>query len=193
MRKDIRDLAQIKEIGKFNKMLEVLAAQSGNLLNVKELANTCRLSEQTVGWYLFILENTYILKLIHPYSKNIRSELFKVPKIYFYDSGLMQMLWLKRLQKEIVGNVFETSIFSELVKKYGKENVLYWRTKDKKEIDFILRKENTILPIEAKSKFERFDPTAVLYFGRKYNTPLYNVVSLYGERGKKECVYPWEI
>ena len=40
------------------------------------------------------------------------SELFKLPKIYFYDTGLMQMLWLKGLQKEIIGNVFETAIFA---------------------------------------------------------------------------------
>ena len=62
------------------------------------------------------MENTYIIKLVRPFSRNIRSELFKLPKIYFYDTGLMQMLWLKGLQKEIIGNVFETAIFAELAK-----------------------------------------------------------------------------
>ena len=69
------------------------------------------------------MENTYILKLVRPFSRNIRSELFKLPKIYFYDTGLMQMLGLKGLQKEIIGNVFETGIFSELIKKYDKDSV----------------------------------------------------------------------
>ncbi|MFH1233667.1 MAG: AAA family ATPase, partial [Patescibacteria group bacterium] len=53
IRKDIRDLANIKEIGKFNQMLEVLASQSGCLLDIKELSNTCKIARQTVENYLF--------------------------------------------------------------------------------------------------------------------------------------------
>ncbi len=193
VRKDIRDLAEIKDIDKFNKLLEVLASQSGNLLNVTELSNTCKIAKPTVERYLFIMENTYIIKLVHPYSGNIRSELFKTPKILFYDTGLMQMLWLKNLQKEIIGNVFETGIFSELVKKYGKDNVLYWRTKDKKEIDFILRKNNSFLPIEAKINFNKFNPSAVRYFQEKYNIKKYNLVSLEGDILNKEYLYPWSL
>ena len=104
-------------------MLEILAAQSGQLVNFKELANTCKLSIPTIEKYLFLLEQTYVIKLVRPYHNNIRSELSKTPKIFFYDSGLMQMLWLKCLQKEIIGNGFETSIFSELVKIYGQYNI----------------------------------------------------------------------
>ncbi|MCD6149656.1 ATP-binding protein [bacterium] len=193
IKKDIRDLADIKDIDKFNKLLEALASQSGNLLNVAELSNTCRISKQTVEKYLFILENTYIIKLVRPYSRSIRSELFKTPKIFFYDSGLMQMLWLKELPKEIIGSVFETSIFAELVKKCGQNSVFYWRTKDKKEIDFILRIKNKILPIEAKLNFERFNPNAVKYFSKKYGIKEYKVTGLKGELKNKAHVYPWEV
>jgi predicted AAA+ superfamily ATPase len=84
------------------------------------------------------MENTYVIKLVRPFSRNIRSELFKQPKLFFYDTGLLQMLWLKGLQREILGSVFETAVFSELIKKYPADSVYYWRTKDKKEIDFIL-------------------------------------------------------
>ncbi len=193
VRKDIRDLAEIKDIEKFNKLLEVLASQSGNLLNVSELSNTCRIAKPTVERYLFIMENTYIIKLVHPYSGNIRSELFKVPKIFFYDTGLMQMLWLKNLQKEIIGNVFETGIFSELVKKYDKDTILYWRTKDKKEIDFIVRKNNSLLPIEAKINFNKFNPSAIKYFQEKYSVDTYYVTALEGDLLHKEYLYPWSL
>ncbi|PJA86141.1 MAG: hypothetical protein CO142_01780 [Candidatus Moranbacteria bacterium CG_4_9_14_3_um_filter_44_28] len=193
IRKDIRDLADIKDIDKFNNLLGVLASQSGNMLNVTELSNTCKIAKSTVERYLFIIENTYIIKLVHPYSKNIRSELFKVPKIYFYDTGLMQMLWLKNLQKEIIGNVFETSIFSELVKIYDKDAVLYWRTKDKKEIDFIVRKNNSYIPIEAKLNFNQFNPVAIRYFQEKYHINKYNVVGLAGDMRGKEYIYPWSL
>lgn len=193
VKKDIRDLADIKDISKFNKLLEALASQSGNLLNVSELSNTCRIAKQTVERYLFILENTYIIKLVRPYSRNIRSELFKTPKIYFYDNGLTQMLWLKELQKEIIGSVFENSVFIELVKKYGKDNLFYWRTKDKKEIDFILKVKNKILPIEVKLNFAKFNPAAINYFNEKYKLNKYLAVGLDNKPQSNFCVYPWEM
>ncbi|MCK5450496.1 MAG: ATP-binding protein [Candidatus Omnitrophica bacterium] len=193
VRKDIRDLADVKDIDKFNKLVEVLASQSGNLLNITELSNTCGIAKQTVERYLFILESTYILKLVKPYHKNIRSELFKVPKIFFYDSGLMQMLWLKKLQKEIIGSVFETAVFSELIKKYHKNNVLYWRTADKKEIDFILRDKNSILPIEVKLNFQQFNLSSLMYFNEKYSNIEYRLVGLNGNCKEKFAIYPWKL
>ncbi|MBU2573440.1 MAG: ATP-binding protein [Elusimicrobia bacterium] len=193
IRKDIGDLAKIKDAGKFNKLLEVLAAQSGNLLNVKELAGTCRLAQATVEKYLFILENTYVIRLLRPFSGNLRSELFKVPKIFFYDTGLMQLLWMKSLLKEVMGNVFETSVFAELVKKYGKDAVFYWRSKDKKEIDFILKRRGVILPLEAKINFQRFEPGAIKYFNGKYGLKDHRIVGLSGEPRGKSSVYPWQV
>ncbi|MFZ3137894.1 MAG: ATP-binding protein [Thermodesulfovibrionales bacterium] len=193
VKKDIRDLARVKDIEKFNKLLEALAAQSSQLLNVAELSNTTRIAKQTIEKYLFIMENTYILKLVRPFSGNIRSELFKLPKIFFYDTGIMQMLWLKGLQKELIGSVFETGIFSELVKKHDKDSVYYWRTKDKKEIDFILKIKKVLLPIEVKLSFEQFKPAAVNYFSEKYGIKKYKVVSLNGKPRSEFQVYPWEV
>ncbi|MBI5683209.1 MAG: ATP-binding protein [Deltaproteobacteria bacterium] len=192
VKKDIRDLADIKDIDKFNKLLEALASQSGQQLNVAELSNTTKIAKQTIEKYLFIMENTYIIKLVKPFSKNIRSELFKLPKIYFYDTGLMQMLWLKGLQKELIGNVFETGIFAELAKKYTHEAIFYWRTKDKKEIDFMLKIKNSILPIEVKLNFEQFNPTAVQYFNKHYGINKYKVIGLNGKPKSEFYVYPWD-
>lgn len=193
IKKDIRDLADITDIDKFNKLLEILASQSGNLINITELSNTCHIAKQTIERYLFILENTYVIKLVRPYHNNIRSELFKVPKVYFYDSGLLQMLWLKTLPKEMAGNVFETTVFSELVKKYQKDNILYWRTTDGKEIDFILKQRNKVLPIEVKHRFQQFSPTAIRYFQEKYQIENFRVVGLEGEQKNKFYIFPWEV
>ena len=132
IRKDIRDLANIKDVLKFNKLLEILAAQSGNLLNIVELANTARLARQTVENYIFLMENTYILKLIPPFSSNLRAELFKTPKIFFCDTGIAHLLWLKTFPKTILGNMFETSILMELIKRKRREEIFFWRTQDKK-------------------------------------------------------------
>jgi len=192
LKKDIRDLAEVKEIEKFNKLLEILASQTGKLLNIEELANTCHLSKQTVQHYLFVLENTYVMKLVKPFSKNLRSELFKTPKIYFYDSGLAHLLWLKVISSQVLGEIFETAIFSELVKKFGKESVNFWRTKDKKEIDFILKVKNRIIPIEAKVNFTSFSKRAIDYFLERYGLSQYYCVGLKGEK-EKNLIFPWEL
>ncbi|MFH1890827.1 MAG: ATP-binding protein [Candidatus Kuenenbacteria bacterium] len=197
LKKDIRDLADIQEVEKFNKLLIVLADQSGNLLNVEELSNTCRLNKSTVDKYLFIMENTYIIKLVKPYYNNIRSELFKTPKIFFYDSGLQQMLKLKSLPKEIIGNSLETAIFGELIKKYGQENINFWRTTAKQEIDFIVQNKGKVLPIEVKNSYRDKAMRSLLYFNKKYNIDnLYCVTFNKDESAKHKNIkqiYPWQI
>lgn len=196
VRKDIRDMAEIKEITKFNHLLEILASQSGNLVNINELSTTCALSLETIGRYLFLLEQTYIIRLVRPYSRNVRTEITKMPKVFFYDTGLMQMLWLKHLQQELLGSVFETTIFTELVKKFGADQIHYWRTKDKREIDFVVDLPGTLLPFEVKTQFPKSIPTQVNYFYKKYpKETAGNKHSLIGLNGQpsEEMIFPWQI
>ncbi len=194
VKKDIRDLAEIKDIDKFNRLLEVLASQSGQLLNITELANTVNLSKVTLEKYLFLLEETYIIKIVRPYSENKRKELFKTSKVFFFDTGLMNILWLKEFPKEILGGIFETSIFAEIIKKYGTEKVYFWRTTDKREIDFILKDRNTPLPIEVKLNFANVNTSALKYFCSEYAVSDYKTVVLYGEKGEETTIiYPWEL
>ncbi len=198
IRKDIRDLADIKDVDKFNRLVEILASQSGNLLNIAELSNTCNLARPTVERYLFLLEQTYILRLVRPFSQNLRTEITKTSKVYFYDTGLMQMLWLKRLQREVLGSVFETSVFAELVKNYGRDSIYYWRTTDKKEIDFILRQPDYALPIEVKLRFPHVIPTTLNTFTEAYQAMLhqstpFKIVALQGQSEEPAMIYPWQL
>jgi len=198
IRKDIRDLADIKDVDKFNRLVEILASQSGNLLNIAELSNTCNLARPTIERYLFLLEQTYIIRLVRPFSQNLRTELTKTPKVFFYDTGLMQMLWLKRLQREVLGSVFETSVFAELVKNFGRDSVYYWRTTDKKEIDFILRRPEYVLPIETKLRFPHVLPKAMKIFTEAYPTLLHEstplkLVALHGHSEDPGMIYPWQL
>ena len=86
--KDIKDIGKIKEVEKFNKLIKILANQSGNLLNVNELANTVNLTAKTVNEWIFLLENTFVIRLVRPFSSNIRGELSKMPKLFFIDVGI---------------------------------------------------------------------------------------------------------
>ena len=194
IKKDVRDLAKITDTKKFNDLLKVLASQSGNLLNVTEISNITGLAVNTINEYLFILENTYVIKLVPPFSSSARVELVKTPKIFFYDTGLLQMLWFRTIgQKIILGNIFETSVFAELCKKYGPENVNFWRTKNQTEIDFILNYKDKILPVEVKENFGAFKPRVISFFCKKYKTKEYRVVGLAGKKVNTNYIYPWEI
>jgi len=199
VRKDIRDLAEIRDITKFNRLLEVLASQSGNLLNIAELSNTCGLARMTVERYLTLLEQTYIIRLVRPFSRNLRAEISKMPKVYFCDMGLMQMLWLKHLPREVIGPVFETSIYVELLKHYGSQQVGYWRTVDKREIDFVVRRPEGDLLIEVKLTFPRTIPPVLRGVAQVVTAETpgqaeeVRVVGLYGRPAEERMIYPWQL
>lgn len=202
IKKDIRDLANIREINKFNQLIKVLASQSGNLLNILELSNILNLSQQTVKNYIFILENIYIIKIVYPFHKNIRSELSKMPKLYFEDTGLMNLLANKRFLEQITGQLFENSVYSELRKNIEVEDINFWRTNIGQEVDFIIEEKN-IMPIEVKLRFVNKKLSSLKYFMDKYCIETGYVCALEkGENannakrplGKKiMSVYPWHL
>lgn len=193
VRKDIRDLAAIKDIQKFNNLLKALAAQSGQLLNVAELSDTCALAKQTINHYLLLLQNTYIIQLVPPFSSSAKVEIVKTPKIFFYDTGLRQMLWLRQLPQNIFGHLLETSIFAELVKKYGRKAIHYWRTKQHQEIDFVVSLKNQLIPIEVKENFRKTSRRTIELFQKKYQTDQGKIVALRGEKVSPRAFYPWEL
>jgi hypothetical protein len=199
IKKDIRDLANLKDIDGFNKLVEVLAAQTGNLFKVAELANTTGLARQTITEYLFLLENTYLIKIVKPYHGNLRSELFKTAKLYFIDHGIANLLANKSFPEIISGHIFETAVFSELLKNFGGENIRFWRTNTKQEIDFILKNGNKIMPIEVKLNINSFNQKILNYFINNYKITEGKVVYLNGEIKNDAKFteisfnYPWDI
>lgn len=193
IRKDISDLAKIEDITKFNNLLKILASQSGQLVNFSQLASVCSLASATVKNYLSILEETYILKLIYPFSSSAKVEVVKSPKVFFYDTGLLQMIWTKKLNNADIGNILETSVFSELVKKFDRKIINFWRTKSQNEIDFILDNRGEILPIEVKSNFSLFKKSKIQAFLEKYKVKDYKVIGLEGIKKYSNYIYPWEL
>ncbi|MBI2632728.1 ATP-binding protein [Candidatus Pacearchaeota archaeon] len=189
IKKDIRDLGNIRNIESFNRLVVILASQSGNLLNVVELSNTLGIDQKTIKEWIFLLEATYIIKLVRPYHKNIRSELTKNPKIFFIDTGLMHLLHLKNFPKTIIGSSLENSIFSELLKNEAELN--FWRTTNKQEIDFIVLK-GKMIAIEVKLNFQQSITSSLNFFKEKYHSRNF-VVALYGNKDKKFKKYPWEM
>jgi len=172
IKKDIRDISNIRDVDKFNRLLRILASQSGDLLNISELSNTVGIAKQTLYDYIFILEATYIIKKITPFHNNIRSELTKMPKIFFEDTGLLNILINKTFSDEVSGKLLENSVYTLFRKNIEAENINFWRTQDGKEIDFIITfpERKQAVPVEVKQNFLNKYLTSIKYFRREYKT-----------------------
>jgi len=198
IKKDIKDLAKIGDINKFNKLLKILASQSGSLVNRLELANTVAIARPTLDNYLTVLENTYIIKLINPFFRNRRSELTKMPKVYFEDLGIKSILEKGNFSTVISGQDLETAVFSQLRKKREGENLHYWRTAGGQEIDFIIENPREIKAIEVKINVRNKDKLVLTKFARNYSrvetylTGL-NFIDKKKYLGKVKFIYPWQI
>jgi uncharacterized protein len=152
--KDIRAIGKIENIARFNIAIKMLASQIGNLLNISELANTADISRREAEKYLDLLEFTFVLDKISPYKKNIRSQLVKMPKVYFFDLGIRNAIlgnFLNANSRQDSGFLFENFVFLELKNKM-KNKIFFYRATSKAEIDFIIDKGEKIVLIEAKYK-----------------------------------------
>lgn len=185
--KDIRDVGKIRNIDKFNILLKLLASQSWNLLNISELAwDSVWISRETLSDWLLLLENTFIVHRITPFSWNVRSEVVKMPKIFMADTGIRNSI-LKNF--DIDGPWFENAFFADMMHSYRFDNIQFYRTQDKKEIDFILDWN----PFELKLAYKWKKLNALNFFELKYGKK-WTIVSLKKiEDDMYKILYPREV
>lgn len=152
--KDVNILFNIENITAFRNLFKVLAGSIGCLLNVNELSGTIGIGRDTVGRYLSVLENSFIISTLQPYHSNIRKELTKMPKLFFHDTGLRNFALRNFSELHFrpdKGSLFENAIFCELFRNLGVIDQLYfWRTISKSEVDFVLTGERK-MAFEVKS------------------------------------------
>lgn len=155
--KDVLLLEQIKKPEGLIKLLQGLAFQVGSQVSYNELSKLCGLDAKTVEKYIVLLEQTFIVYRIGSFSRNLRSELKKSRKIYFYDNGIRNALIANFNQLELrqdVGALWENFVFSERMKylQYQQKwtNTWYWRTKEQKEIDCIEERDGKLTAYEFK-------------------------------------------
>lgn len=158
IKKDIRD-AGIKNIDKYFALLKILANQTGQLVNFQELANTLQVARKTVEEYLYVMRKSYQIALIKPFYKNVRKELTKMPKIYFYDLGLRNVFLNsynsidKRSDK---GMYLENVVFREFLSQVKNiDEIKFWRTQDKNEVDFIINNKAFEVKFELSRGIEK--------------------------------------
>lgn len=159
----------------------LLAEDSSSIINIHSLSNNLGLPRKELERYLFILDNTFVNYLINPFYTNRRRELSKSKKSVFYDNGMKNCLGknfsdLKnRLDR---GRLIESAVYNEIRKnlKPGME-ILYWRTQHQTEIDFVIRYDEKIIPVEVKTGSVKRAPASIISFGNQYNCPFVIVVN----------------
>lgn len=154
VKKDIKDIMRVDNIAAFNSLLKALALQTGSLANLHELGAAIKAARETLERYLFLLENTFIIRTITPFSGNQRKEISKMPKIYFIDTGLRNII-IRNLnevgKRADAGALAENAVCSNMLKNLRPlEDIHFWRTLSKSEVDFILLSENKPRPVEVK-------------------------------------------
>jgi predicted AAA+ superfamily ATPase len=161
--RDVRKLTQVADEDSFYKFMTVCAAMSGKLLNLASLANDVGISVPTAKRWLSVLKTSGIIYLLKPYSNNAIKRAVKTPKLHFLDIGLASYLarWMTPETLSIGasnGSFFESFVVSEILKSYtnaGKEADLFFlRDGNKKEIDLLIHENNTLYPIEIKTRAE---------------------------------------
>ena len=126
---------------KFYQLMQVLAMQTGNLLNKYELSKSLKLDLKTLDKYILVLQKCFHISLIKPFHANLKKELLKMPKVYYNDLGLRNLLsgnfqdFPVRADK---GQLLENYVFIRLLEKYTEEEIKFWRTADQKEVDFVI-------------------------------------------------------
>ncbi|MFH2104897.1 MAG: AAA family ATPase [Parcubacteria group bacterium] len=182
--RDAVSFLAIKNKTAFNRLVKLLSAQIGQLVNIDELATNLAVDRNTVERYLHVLEETFIIKKINPYFKNQRQEIIKAGKIYFRDCGIRNLalenfnFFDDRTDK---GSLLENAVSGELLflnsQRAGK--LYFWRTKQKAEVDFVIEKGLKLLPIEVKTRHKKSSvPKGLRSFLKKFSVQEAIIVSL---------------
>ena len=155
--KDILAYRGIKKPEVLQKLVRALALQLGNEVSYNELSNLLGIDKETVESYIGLLEKCFVIFRLESFSRNLRTEIRKGKKVYFYDNGIRNAVIANYAPPELrtdMGALWENMMVSEHVKRNmycGSFAQLYfWRTHDQKEIDLIEEEDGMIRAFEFK-------------------------------------------
>jgi len=155
--KDILEFEKVKDSKLLRRLLSLLAFQIGNEVSLTELANSLDINVRTVDRYLDLLEKSFIIYNVRGFSRNLRKEVTKTSRYYFYDNGVRNAVisnFNTFDKRNDVGQLWENFLFMERLKKRTYQNIqannYFWRTWDKKEIDLIEERDGKLFGYEFK-------------------------------------------
>ncbi len=155
--KDILEFEKIRNNRKILDLLRLIAFQIGHEVSLQEIGNSLNISKNTVERYLDLLEKSFVLINVRGFSKNLRKEVTKMSRYYFYDIGIRNAVienFNPIENRNDVGVLWENFIVMERLKKqaYHKiyANNYFWRTYDQKEIDWVEERDGKLFGYEIK-------------------------------------------
>ncbi len=158
--RDLRQLAQVRDLASFETFLRLCAGRVGQLLNMHSLANDVGVSHSTIRAWITLLEASYIVFLLRPWHANLGKRLVKAPKLYFYDVGLASyLLGIERpgylRSHPLRGNLFENLVVAEVLKyRYNRgrrSNLYFFRDSVGNEVDLLMEFGNGVFAMEIKA------------------------------------------
>jgi predicted AAA+ superfamily ATPase len=155
--KDILELSNIRNSSQINKLLKLLAFQIGSMVSINELAQALGMSQETVNSYIDLLEKSFIVFRLSGYNKNLRKEISKRDKIFFWDLGVRNSLINNFAPLDLrtdVGAMWENFMVAERLKflDYNHQFAVpyFWRTYTGAEIDYVEDKDGVLTAFEIK-------------------------------------------
>ncbi len=168
--KDIQELFRLERRYSFLKFVELLLAQSGGIFEATSFARPCEVSRATISNYLSVLEATFVVHVVRPFSSHRPTEIVSAPKVYGFDTGFICYYrgW-HELRSEDAGTLWEHFVLNEILAQTQSRAISYWRDKRGHEVDFVLAKRRSEpLAIECKWSASDFDATNIKSFRRQY-------------------------
>lgn len=152
LERDIRDLADFRDLEPFTKAQKSLALQTGNTVTMSSLAQAADISSKTAKRFLRYLELSYQVVQLQPWFRNQKKRLVKAPKIHFLDPGIQRTILQRR--GELTGSEYESAIVSEIIKQLRYAGlpceISHLRTHDGREVDLLIELEEGFIPVEIK-------------------------------------------
>jgi predicted AAA+ superfamily ATPase len=157
--KDLLMLENLRNSNKVRDLLKLIAFQIGNEVSHQELGKQLGMSKNTVARYLDLLEKAFVLINVRGFSRNLRKEVVKTSRYYFYDNGIRNALinnFNDLNTRNDVGQLWENFMFIERMKmreyKQIHAETYFWRTYDQKEIDLVEQREGNLFGYEFKHR-----------------------------------------
>lgn len=147
LQRDVRDFSNITDLTVLPRLLATLASRTGGLLNFADLSRTLMLPQTTLKRYFTLLETTFLIQLLRPWSTNLGQRSIHTPKVYLNDTGLLaHLLGLTidrfTLDPTLTGSIMENFILMELLKQgtwsQTQPEFFFWRTASGQEVDILL-------------------------------------------------------
>lgn len=155
--KDLLMFEEIRKSKKITEILSLLAFQIGSPVSMHEISRSIGMNIRTVEKYLDLLEKVFVIKRLGSYSRNLRKEISKGAKYYFWDNGIRNAVinnFNELALRNDVGALWENYLITERLKKqrYTKifSNNFFWRTYDQKEVDFVEERDGRLYGVEFK-------------------------------------------